>query len=68
VNGTGDPWNVLLLAFGLMLVLEGLLPFLSPPQWRALFAQAAKLTDGQLRFLGLTALIVGCAVLLIAFD
>ncbi len=68
MNGVGDPWNVLLLAFGLMLVLEGLLPFLSPPQWRALFAQAAKLTDGQLRFLGLTALVVGCAVLLIAFD
>ncbi len=61
-------WNALLLAFGLMLVLEGLLPFLSPQQWRALFAQAAKLTDGQLRFLGLTALVVGCAILLIVFD
>ena len=68
MNGAGDPWNALLLAFGLMLVLEGLLPFLSPPQWRASFAQAAKLTDGQLRFLGLTALVVGCAVVLIAFD
>jgi len=45
-----------------------LLPFLSPRQWRALFAQAAKLTDGQLRFLGLTALVVGCAIVLIAFD
>ena len=64
----GDPWNALLLAFGMMLVLEGLLPFLSPRQWRALFAQAAKLTDGQLRFLGLTALVVGCAIVLIAFD
>lgn len=68
MNGAGDLWNVLLLAFGLMLVLEGLLPFLSPPQWRALFAQAAKLSDGQLRFLGLTALVIGCAVLLVAFD
>lgn len=68
MNGVGDAWNALLLAFGLMLVLEGLLPFLSPSQWRALFAQAAKLTDGQLRFLGLTALVVGCAILLVAFD
>ncbi len=68
MSGAGDSWNALLLAFGLMLVLEGLLPFLSPPQWRALFAQAAKLTDGQLRFLGLTALVVGCAILLVAFD
>ena len=64
----GDPWNALLLAFGLMLVLEGLLPFLSPPQWRALFARVAKLSDGQLRFFGLTALVVGCAILLIVFS
>ena len=68
MSGALDPWNTLLLAFGLMLVLEGLLPFLSPPQWRALFAQAAKLTDGQLRFLGLTALVVGCAILLVTFN
>lgn len=64
----GDPWSALLLAFGLMLVLEGLLPFLSPQSWRALFVQAAKLTDGQLRFLGLTALAAGCAIVLLAFD
>ena len=63
-----DSWNALLLAFGLMLVLEGLLPLLSPQKWRALFAQAAKLTDGQLRFFGLTALVVGCAILLISVD
>jgi uncharacterized protein len=68
VIDTGDSWNSLLLALGLLLVLEGLLPFLSPQGWRALFAQAAKLTDGQLRFLGLIALVVGCAILLIAID
>ena len=64
----GGTWNALLLAFGLVLVLEGLLPFLSPQQWRALFLQAAKLTDGQLRFLGLAALGVGFAFVLIAFN
>ena len=64
----GGAWNVLLLAFGSMLVLEGLLPLMSPQRWRVLFAQAAKLTDGQLRFLGLTALVVGCSILLIVFD
>ena len=68
MSGAGDAWNALLLAFGLMLVLEGLLPFLSPTQWRAFFAQVAKFTDGQLRFLGLTALVLGCAILLVAFD
>ena len=64
----GGIWHALLLAVGLMLVVEGALPFLSPQQWRALFAQAAKLTDGQLRFLGLVALVVGCAIVLIALD
>lgn len=64
----GASWHVLLLAFGLVLVLESLLPLLSPQRWRALFAQAATLTDGQLRFLGLTALVIGCAILLIVSD
>ena len=64
----GDPWNALLLACGLMLVLEGLLPLMSPQRWRALSAQAAKLTDGQLRFLGLTALMFGSAIVLIVID
>ncbi len=66
--GVSDPWNALLLAFGMLLLLEGLLPFLSPRQWRALFEQAAKLTDGQLRFLGLTALVIGCGILFLALD
>ncbi|MBX9794448.1 MAG: DUF2065 domain-containing protein [Burkholderiaceae bacterium] len=47
-----------------MLVLEGLLPFMSPERWRSVFERAAKLSDGQLRFLGLTSLVVGCGILL----
>lgn len=68
MTDSGAFGSALLLAVGLMLVLEGLLPLLSPQQWRALFAQAAKLTDGQLRFLGLMALLVGGAILLVALD
>lgn len=59
-----DSWSLLLIAVGLMLVLEGLLPFLSPERWRSVFERAAKLSDGQLRFLGLTSLVVGCGILL----
>ncbi|MDO9313816.1 MAG: DUF2065 domain-containing protein [Burkholderiaceae bacterium] len=55
---------MLLIAVGLMLVLEGLLPFVSPERWRSVFERAAKLSDGQLRFLGLTSLVVGCGILL----
>jgi uncharacterized protein YjeT (DUF2065 family) len=68
VIGPIDSWSLLLIAVGLMLVLEGLLPFVSPERWRAVFERAAKLTDGQLRFLGLISLLVGCGILLFMLD
>jgi uncharacterized protein YjeT (DUF2065 family) len=51
-------------AVGLMLVIEGLMPFLSPSSWRATFARLLQLSDGQLRFVGLASVLVG--LLLIA--
>ena len=62
--GPIDAWSLLLIAVGLMLVMEGVLPFVSPERWRSIFERAAKLSDGQLRFLGLTSLVVGCGILL----
>lgn len=56
--------STLLMAFGLMLVIEGLLPFAAPRIWRETFRRALELTDGQLRFIGLTSIIVGLALLL----
>lgn len=55
----------LLLAFALMLVIEGLLPFVSPRIWRETFRRATELADGQLRFIGLTSIIIGLALLLL---
>jgi uncharacterized protein YjeT (DUF2065 family) len=46
-------------ALALMLVLEGLFPFLSPGGWRQTFAKLMQLRDGQLRFFGLTAILIG---------
>ena len=40
-------------AFALVLVLEGLLPFVAPRLWRDTSASSTALTDGQLRFVGL---------------
>jgi uncharacterized protein YjeT (DUF2065 family) len=54
--------GTLLMALGLMLVLEGLLPFLSPATWRTMFRQILAFTDGQLRFAGLASLLVGLAL------
>jgi uncharacterized protein YjeT (DUF2065 family) len=50
-------------AFALMLVLEGLLPFFSPQAWRQVFERATRLTDGQIRFLGLGSMLVGLVLL-----
>ncbi len=63
-----DFWGLLLSAVGLMLVLEGLMPLISPRQWRSVFEQAAKLADGQLRFLGLLALLIGVALLVFSLP
>jgi uncharacterized protein YjeT (DUF2065 family) len=54
--------GTLLMALGLMLVLEGLLPFLSPATWRDMFQRILAFTDGQLRFAGLASLLAGLAL------
>jgi uncharacterized protein len=47
------------LAMALVLVFEGLFPFLSPSGWRRMFSQILQMTDGQLRFFGLCSIIGG---------
>jgi uncharacterized protein YjeT (DUF2065 family) len=47
------------MALALVLVLEGLFPFLSPGGWRRTFARLMELRDGQLRFFGLVAVLLG---------
>ena len=55
--------NILLLAFALMLVIEGLLPVLAPRVWRETFRRVTELTDGQIRFIGLSSMLVGVVLL-----
>jgi uncharacterized protein YjeT (DUF2065 family) len=52
-------FETLLLALGLMLILEGLMPMLSPHRWRRLFEQLLQLDDGQIRFFGMFMVICG---------
>ena len=56
-------WDYLVGAFALMLVVEGLLPFLSPPRWRAVFERATQMSDGQIRFIGLASMLAGLLML-----
>jgi uncharacterized protein YjeT (DUF2065 family) len=55
-----DYW---LLGLALMLVIEGILPFLLPAQWRETFRRLITLSDGQIRFIGLTSMLAGLLLL-----
>lgn len=55
----------LLLAFALMLVLEGLLPFVAPNAWRETFRRLIRFSDGQIRFIGLTSMLVGLILIMV---
>jgi uncharacterized protein YjeT (DUF2065 family) len=52
-------------AFALMLVAEGLLPFFSPSVWRNVFERALRMSDGQIRFLGLCSMVGGLLTLML---
>ena len=54
----------LLTALALMLVFEGLLPFLAPGLWRETFRRITEMSDGQIRFIGLTSMLCGLLLLL----
>ena len=55
--------NSLWLALALLLVLEGLLPFVSPSGWRKMFQQLCAMADGQIRFFGLCSMAIGLALI-----
>ena len=52
-----------LLGLAMMLVIEGLLPFLLPAMWRETFRKLVLLSDGQLRFVGIIAMLSGLLLL-----
>jgi uncharacterized protein YjeT (DUF2065 family) len=55
--------NLLLTAVALMLIIEGVLPFLLPGLWRDTFRKLTELSDGQIRFVGLTSMLAGLLLL-----
>ena len=52
-----------LMALALMLILEGVLPFIAPNLWRDTFRKITQMNDGQIRFVGLSSMIVGLMIL-----
>ncbi len=59
-------WHELWIAFCLLLVIEGIIPFLYPQRWRSLVAQLAQISDSSLRMVGFISMIAGTALLLLS--
>ena len=57
--------RTLILAFALMLVLEGIIPFVAPAAWRDTFARLIRLADGQIRFFGLGSMLLGLVIVFV---
>ena len=55
-----DYW---LLGLAMMLVIEGMVPFLLPELWRDTFRKLVTLSDGQLRFVGISSMLAGLLML-----
>jgi len=58
-------WIEILTACALVLIIEGILPFVAPNRYKQLVAQIVRLSDNQLRTFGLTAMIAGLVLLFI---
>jgi uncharacterized protein len=52
-----------LLGLAMMLVIEGMVPFLLPELWRDTFRKLVALSDGQLRFVGISSMLAGLLML-----
>ena len=57
--------STLLTAVALVLVIEGALPFVSPSVWREAFRRMIEMSDGQIRFIGLTSMLAGLLLLVL---
>jgi hypothetical protein len=51
--------DTLWMALALVLVIEGLFPFISPANWRRTFSQLLQLNDGQIRMFAMVSISAG---------
>lgn len=56
-------WSDFLRALALVLIVEGLWPFISPSHWRNLLTRVADMDDRTLRITGLVSIGIGLIVL-----
>jgi uncharacterized protein YjeT (DUF2065 family) len=58
-----DFWQVLPVAIGLVFIVEGMLPFISPNRWRTMLAMAEQMDDRMIRSVGLGCMLFGVVIL-----
>ena len=58
-----DFWQVLPVALALVLIIEGILPFVSPTRWRVMIATVAQMEDRVIRNFGLGSMMLGLLLL-----
>lgn len=58
-------WHELAVAFCLMLVIEGIIPFISPGRWRKMLLMLDQIDDNTMRMIGLGSMLTGTVLLLI---
>ena len=56
-------WKELAVALCMVLVIEGILPFLSPRRWRRVAEMARRVDDQTVRVLGLSSMVIGTTLL-----
>ena len=59
--------DILVSALALLLVIEGILPFVAPRVWRDTFRRLIEMNDGQIRFAGLASMATGLILLFLVF-
>ena len=58
-------WHELAIAFCLMLVIEGMFPFIDPGRWRKMLLLLDQVDDRTMRMMGLGSMLLGTALLYI---
>lgn len=56
-------WQDLWVALALLLVVEGIMPFIKPGRWRQMMTMIAQQPDQALRMMGLTSMLIGAGLL-----
>jgi uncharacterized protein len=58
-------WHELAVACCLMLVIEGIIPFISPGRWRKMLLMLDQIDDNTMRMIGFASMLTGTVLLLI---